>query len=58
MAEKTLNLVNTDDIQIIIKHLAPVKAYGWGEVKIKVCNGNIVHIDHTESEEIKNVAKI
>jgi hypothetical protein len=57
MMTETNNPVNQKDIEVIIKHLAPVKSYGWGEVKIKVSNGNIVHIDHTESEEIKSATK-
>ncbi len=53
MLEKPANLVTEKDLQLVIKHLNPVKHAGWGDVHIRVADGHIVFIEHSEGEQIK-----
>jgi hypothetical protein len=46
-------LVTEKDIRLVLKHLSAVKRVGWGEVRIRVADGNIVFIEHSEGEQIK-----
>lgn len=50
MTDKT---VTREDLALIVRKLEPVKRAGWGEVLIKVADGNIVFVEQTIGEQVK-----
>jgi len=45
--------VTREDLALIVRKLEPVKRAGWGEVLIKVADGNIVFVEQTIGEQVK-----